>query len=268
MVYKILKLKIRFVLMSYKLIFQYPWLIFGGFLESTALILSFFIFWQIVLIGQNFGGWILPEILIFTSLGYFCWGLASFFFSGIWGLPEKIIEGDIERWLCRPVHHPLLGIIFEDIWIGGSAYLIVSIVLFIYVTTYYSIIYSLEQILMTFGMIIMGMTCLYLLYGTITALLGFTIGRAGIFQQIFESIEDNFTRIPATTLPSGVKTFLTIGLPVALISAWPSELLLGKISLYEGLSIFFVQLVLAVLWSLSFLLVWRTGIRKYESSSN
>jgi ABC-type uncharacterized transport system permease subunit len=187
--------------MSYKQILQYPFIIVGGFLEVTALILSFFIFWQVILPSQTFGGWFLHEILIFSSIGFFCWGIASFFFTGIWTIPFKIVEGDIERWLCRPVRHPLLGILFEDVWVGGSAFFMVSLFLLVSVSLYYHIQYQLINIALACFILLLGMTALYLLYGTIACLAGFTIGRANFIESIFESIEESFVRIPVTTLP-------------------------------------------------------------------
>ena len=64
---KILRIQTRFIIMSYKLIYQFPSIIVGGFLEATVTILSFFIFWQVVLIGQTFQNWLLPDILIFSA---------------------------------------------------------------------------------------------------------------------------------------------------------------------------------------------------------
>lgn len=268
MIPKILRIQTRFIIMSYKLIYQYPSIILGGFLEATVTILSFFIFWRIILVGQTFEGWLLQEILIFSALGYFCWGLASFFFTGVWVLPNKIIEGEIERWLCRPLRHPLLGIVFEEIWVGGGTFLVVSSILITSVSFYYRIHYELINIILAFLILILGMLCLYIMYGTISSLVGFTIGRASFIQEAFDSIEDSFVRVPATTL-GGIKFFLIFGYPVAFISAFPAEILLGRIDVVDALVIlFFILIPLCAIWITVFLLVWRFGIKRYESASN
>ncbi|MFX1506218.1 MAG: ABC-2 family transporter protein [Promethearchaeota archaeon] len=265
---KILRIQSRFIIMSYKLIYQFPSIFVGGILEATVTILSFFIFWQVVLIGQTFENWLLPDILIFSALGYLCWGIASFFFTGVWAMPQKIIEGEIERWLCRPLHHPLLGILFEEVWVGGGAFFVVSTILLILVSLYYRIQYSLLYILIAFVILILGMSCLYLLYGTVSSFTGFLIGRADFIQQAFDSLEDNFIRIPATTLPGGIKGILIFGYPVAFISAFPAEVLLQHVDLVVAVGILLFQIPLTLFWLIAFLLVWRFGRRRYESASN
>ena len=250
------------------MIYQYPSIILGGFLESTVTILSFFIFWEIVLVGQSFEGWLLPDILIFSALGYFCWGIASFFFTGVWVMPNKIVEGEIERWLCRPLRHPLLGVLFEDVWVGGGAYLVVSTILLALVSVQYRIQYSLVNLFLAFLILVLGMTCLYLLYSTISSLLGFIIGRAEFIQEAFDSLEDNFSRIPATRLPGGIKGILIFGYPVAFISAFPAEVLLEHVDIAMAIGIILFQIPLTIFWLIAFLLVWRFGIKQYESASN
>ncbi|MFX0015466.1 MAG: ABC-2 family transporter protein [Promethearchaeota archaeon] len=254
--------------MSYKLIYQFPSILVGGFLEATVTILSFFIFWQVVLVDQSFEGWLLPDILIFSAIGYFCWGIASFFFTGVWAMPQKIIEGEIERWLCRPLRHPLLGILFEEVWVGGGAFLGTSTILLIVVSLLYRIQYSLFNILIAFTILLFGMTCLYLLYGTISSLAGFLIGRAEFIQQAFDSLEDNFSRIPATTLPGGIRNILIFGYPVAFISAFPAVVLLEHIDIISALGILIFQIPLTIFWLIAFLMVWRFGRHRYESASN
>lgn len=250
------------------MIYQYPSIILGGFLESTVTILSFFIFWQVVLVGQSFEGWLLPDILIFSSLGYFCWGIASFFFTGVWVMPNKIVEGEIERWLCRPLRHPLLGVLFEDVWVGGGAFLVVSTTLLVLVSIQYRIQYSLVNIFFAFVILVLGMTCLYLLYSTVSSFLGFIVGRAEFIQEAFDSLEDNFSRIPATTLPGGIKGVLIFGYPVAFISAFPAEVLLEHVDIITTIGIILFQIPLTGFWLIAFLLVWRFGIKRYESASN
>jgi ABC-2 type transport system permease protein len=254
--------------MSYKLIYQFPSIIVGGFLEATVTILSFFIFWQVMLVGQTFENWLLPDILIFSALGYLCWGIASFFFTGVWAMPQKIIEGEIERWLCRPLRHPLLGILFEEVWVGGGAFFFVSAITLIMVSLYYRIQYSLLYVMIAFIILILGMSCLYLLYGTVSSLTGFLIGRAAFIQEAFDSLEDNFVRIPATTLPGGIKGILIFGYPIAFISAFPAEVLLQHLDLIEAFGILLFQVPLTLFWAIAFLLVWRFGRRRYESASN
>ena len=265
---KVFRIQIRFIIMSYKLIYQFPSIIVGGFLEATVTIVSFFIFWQVVLVGQAFESWLLPDILIFSALGYLCWGIASFFFTGVWAMPQKIIEGEIERWLCRPLRHPLLGILFEEVWVGGGAFFCVSTILLIVISLYYRIQYSLVNMLIAFIILILGMTCLYLLYGTVSSLMGFLIGRAEFIQEAFDSLEDNFVRIPATTLPGGVKGILIFGYPIAFISAFPAEVLLQHVGLGTAFGILLFQIPLTCFWLMAFLLVWRYGRRRYESASN
>ncbi len=265
---KIFRIQRRFIIMSYKQILQYPFIIVGGFLEVTALILSFFIFWQVILVGRTFGGWSLHEILIFSSIGYLCWGIASFFFTGIWTIPFKIVEGEIERWLCRPVRHPLLGILFEDIWVGGSAFFTVSVFLLVSVSLYYQIQYHLINVLLALLILLLGMTALYLLYGTIACLAGFTIGRANFIENIFDSVEDSFVRIPVTTLPQGIKGILIFGFPVAFISAFPAEILLERITITNAIELLIIEVLLISIWLSAFLITWRIGLRRYESASN
>ncbi|MFW9778105.1 MAG: ABC-2 family transporter protein [Candidatus Heimdallarchaeota archaeon] len=254
--------------MSYKMIYQYPFMIVGGFIEGTATLMAFVIFWQVILVGQSFGTWKMEEILIFTALAYFAWGLASLFFTGVWVLPNKIIEGDIERWLCRPIRHPLLGVLFEEVWVGGSALLVVSILLMSLVGAYYHMQFQLLNLILAFISLAIGITTLYLLYGSITALAGFTIGRAEFVQEAFDTLEITFARVPATSLPRGITTFLMVGFPVAFLSAFPTEILLGRLSVNNAIEVLILQVPLCLFWIGTFLIIWKVGISRYESASN
>jgi len=112
------------------------------------------------------------------------------------------------------------------------------------------------------------MTTLYIIYATVSSFLGFTIGRAEFIQQAFDSLEDNFVRIPVTTLPGGLKGILIFGYPVAFISAFPAEILLNRIEITEAAFILLLIIPLCLFWLMMFLAVWRLGIKRYESASN
>jgi len=60
---KSIRIQLRFIIMSYKLIYQYPSIILGGFLEATVTILSFFIFWIIILLALTTA----PQLLQITA---------------------------------------------------------------------------------------------------------------------------------------------------------------------------------------------------------
>lgn len=254
--------------MNYKLVLEFPSLIIGGFIECIFAIMAFFIFWQVVLVGQSFGSWQLHEILVFSCFGYLGWGIASFFFTGVWEIPFKIIEGEIERWLCRPVKHPLLGVLSENVWVGGGAYVITGILLIGIVVPVYGIKIFLLNSIIALLVMIFGMTALYLLYGTITSFAGFTIGRIGFLEEAIFSMEENFQKIPVTTLPLGLRTFLLVGFPVGMMSALPSEIFLGRIPIINSLGILLVSGILAFIWAFLFIFVWNRGIKRYESASN
>jgi len=222
----------------------------------------FFAFWKSVLTftASRLGGWTFPELAILSSFTLASTAVAQWL-VGLLQLSQKILEGDLDKYLCKPVP-PLLALLGESVnGLASLQQLTSAGLLLTAVCLYYRVPLSPGNVAAGLLILSLGCAALLLIRGCI-ALSAFWLGDVSRLNGLFQ-ISGEFERYPINLFPVWLQGILTWVVPVGLISTWPVLAFLGKGgSPWTWLAI---GLALVLFWSLVFREIWRRALRRYES---
>ncbi|CAM4118384.1 ABC-2 family transporter protein [Pseudoalteromonas byunsanensis] len=222
----------------------------------------FIIFWD-ALLGQlntNLGVWDKGSLALLILVGLVFSSVRMLFF-GFTTMSEKVINGDLDKYLCRPIS-PLMALLAEDtkIWAAGHSLLTCSI-LFVLLNEVYSFEFEASNFVLFVFSIVAGSLTLVLMEGCI-ALSAFWFGNIDKLFYLINSFSD-FQRYPITLFPKLLQHFLIYVLPIGLVSSVPVMILMGS---YGNSGVLLLaQLGLLGGWLLLFCWLWRCALRRYDS---
>jgi len=222
----------------------------------------FLIFWKSVLAftASRLGGWTFPELAVLTSFTLVSAAVAQWF-VGLQQLSSKILDGDLDKYLCKPVS-PLLALLGESVNALVSFQQLVSAgLLLTAVCLYYRVPLTLGGVAAGLAILALGCATILLIRGCV-ALSAFWLGDVSRISGLFE-ISGDFERYPINLFPGWLQGTLTWIVPVGLISTWPVLAFLGKGG--PPWAWLAVGAALVLFWSLLFGEIWRRALRRYES---
>jgi ABC-2 type transport system permease protein len=224
-------------------------------------------FWVLTQKFDQLGGWNFKDLTLLYSLNLLTYAISgTLFWYSIFFLDEKIVNGELDRYLVRP-----RGIIVQMACQQfGYTFLgqIVAVLLFM---------------AFNLGPLLMGLSLAKVLYlalalaggillqagGVIlTGALSFWILRSRDVGQIFYYNFREFINYPLNIFPGFVKVTLTFALPWAFINYYPAALLLDKTQSQTD----FMLGMLAPLVGLAFFLfsiwIFQLGLKRYSGTGH
>ncbi len=104
---------------------------FAALTFDFILTIVFLVFFWKYLLGdfEMLAGWNMNELVILSLFGSSSWSVGQFL-AGAWQLSEKIMGGQIDKYLCRPVN-PLFSLIVEDMQLDEVVKGVLSLSLFL-----------------------------------------------------------------------------------------------------------------------------------------
>ena len=234
------------------------WMSLLNFVAWNALFVTF---WQAI-VGRtgSLGTWTVGELLVLNFV-LSVQGALSIPFLGLRRLPEKVREGALDKYLCRPVN-PILMICFESVYVVAFVrHLAIALagvgtcvwIFQLRVTAWRALLAALLLLLTT-----LIWACLR---GTVS-LLSFWMGKVGTIG-FFLGVGRRFERYPIDVFPRAVRVTLTWFVPAAFTGTYPAMVLLGK-PLDLGWT-FAIALILLGLWGGVLALVSRKALQRYEA---
>lgn len=234
------------------------WMSVLNFLAWNALFVTF---WQAI-VGRtgSLGTWTAGELLVLNFV-LSVQGALNIPFLGLQRLPERVREGTLDKYLCRPVN-PILVACFESMYVVAFlrslavALAGVGACLWIFqlrVTVWRALLAALLSLLTTLIWV-----CLR---GTVS-MLSFWIGKVGTIR-FFVNVGRRFERYPIDVFPRAVQVTLTWFVPAALTGTYPAMVLLNK-PLDLGAT-FGVALILLGVWGGILAFVSGRALRRYEA---
>jgi ABC-2 type transport system permease protein len=222
----------------------------------------FLIFWKSVLsfTASRLGGWTFPELAVLSSFTLISAAVAQWL-VGLLQLSSKILDGDLDKYLCKPVP-PLLALLGDSVnGLASFQQLASAGVLLTAVCLYYRVPLSPGSVAAGLLILVLGCAAVLLIRGCI-ALSAFWLGDVSRINGLFQ-ISSEFERYPVNLFPLWLQGTLTWVVPVGLISTWPVLAFLGKGGppwawLGTGAA-------LVAFWGLIFREIWRRALRRYES---
>lgn len=217
------------------------------------------------LIFQNvptLSGFAVEEILLMYGIGLIPKGIDHLFFDNIWLLPRTIIQGQMDRYLLRPIS-PLYVFLIERFQPDAFGELVLGTILTSVSISRLALNVGFFQVLGLLGVILVGVfvfTSLKLL----TASTSFWLKNAYPLMQITYNISD-FTKYPLSIFPRAIRFLMTAVIPFALVSYYPALFLLGRLPFWQ---MFGALVLVTSLFSFLGYSMWNRGLKHYESTGS
>jgi len=259
------RLYFRLQLLQARAIFEYRadfWLnIVGMALRQVAVFVFIVALFTKV---PNVQGWTQPEIILLYTLAVIPRGIVQLFFNGVWWLSWYIHSGRFDQLLVRPFPI-LLQVMALDFSIEGLANIILGMLGLAYASQAPGLHWGLGQsIFLAFTLIISTVIMASIDLATHCSLF-WNPASGGRIPYIAEYFVE-FAKYPITLYDQVIRTVITWILPFAFVSYFPALILLGKVD--SNLWIAYFSPVVGLLAILLAALLWRYGLRQYQSAGN
>lgn len=207
----------------------------------------------------NIKGYTFENVLICFIISYLGFSISECFFRGFDTFPTIISNGEFDRILTRPVS-PMLQVLGAKIEFSKVGRAILAIAIFIVLLCYCPYLLILDRLL----------TILFMLFGTIVIFSSLHILKAGITFFTIQSLEivNIFTdggrelaQYPLNIYKKWVLDFFTYVLPLSMVNYYPLLYVIGK----SDNKLYILAPLISVLFVLPCYLVWKLGVKKYQS---
>lgn len=233
--------------------------VIGQFLVSFQIFLGIYVMFQRFSRVKDFS---YSEVLLCFSIVLLEFSCAEMFARGFEEFSDMVRTGSFDQILVRPQNEILqvLGSKFELARIGR---ILQAIVMFVYGVTHAGVHWTMSKVWTVIFMVIGGTAVFSGLYLIYAALCFFTI--EGLeFMNIFTDGASQYGRYPIGIYGKKMLLFTTFFIPYALIQYYPLLYLLDRTD-----NILYMVVPLAALWFLlPCWLLWRFGVRHYQSSGS
>lgn len=262
------RVSLEYLKISVLTMLEYPANIIGWLLSNPIQFIVGFATIQFVV--KEFGtinGWGYGELAFLYGLSVISHALSMIFFVRGWFMGYFVIEGDFDRFLLRPMS-VLYQFFFTEFNLIGITDLIPGILVFVYGCIQIQFKWSLHNILFI-AVLLVGATLIrggiYLMMGSISFWSKSVVDFGGYSQELF----DKTTMYPLSMYPESLQFILTYLIPIGWVSFYPVAELVGidngHFALQGGA---WITLAVGVLVFIVASLVFKTGLKKYESAGN
>ena len=258
-----MKLYLRYLAIHFQSQMQYKTsfllTVLGQFLTAFATFLGI---WVMFTRFHSVQGFTYAEVCLCYAVVLMAFSLAEMFFRGFDTFPRMIGNGEFDRILVRP-RNEIFQVLCAKIEFSRLGRLLQAVVLFIWAIPNSGVDWHAANVLTLIGMVVAGALVfagLFLLYASICF---FTLEGLEVMN-IFTDGGREFGRYPLSIYGDGVLKFLTYVVPMALFLYYPFLALLGRDDrlLYRCCPLF------ALLFLIPCLLIWRFGLRHYQSAGS
>lgn len=258
----------RYLKMSILSGLEYPANLIGWLIANPV---QFIIgFATIRFVVEQFGtlkGWTYEELAFLYGMSVLSHGLSIIFFVQTWYLGYLAMDGELDRFLLRPLN-TLFQFLFMEFNLVGFADLLPGIIVFVYGCVSVRFQWTISLIL-GIAMTVLGAT---LIRGSIWMFCGCTVfwtKNVGRFNVLTMELYDRTSLYPLSMYPRGIQFIFTFIIPLGWISYYPVSEFMGKnqgFILPQGMPL--ITLLIGVLLFIAACLVFNTGMGKYESAGN
>ena len=202
------------------------------------------------------------EVFLMYGIGQIPKGIDHLIFDNIWLLPRRIREGNVDRYLLRPIN-PLFSFLVERFQPDAFGEVILGIAISTYCFVFGGITFSFIKIL---GLTAMILTSVFIFTAVklITASVAFWVKDSAQLMQISYELND-YSRYPLNIFPKPLRFIMTFIIPFALVAYYPALYLLGKQTFFGVIGLL-VPVTLAL--CLIAVLLWKRGLKRYESAGS
>ncbi len=245
-------------LMEYRVDF---WVGMGGFLviQATGVAFIYMVFQKI----PQLNGWDFHQILFIYGFSQVPRAIDHLLTDNLWLLAGNIIvKGEFDRYLVRPVS-PLFHLLAERFQPDAFGEMIIGVGLLIYSMIRMHLTMSPGQVGL-FILAILAGTVIYFAIKLAFASLAFWVKSSQSILFMMYTFSE-FAKYPTSIFSPFIRGVVTFALPFVFTAFVPASYFLGRDALLPAIG----GTVLAAVISCSLaLLLWRAGIRRYESAGS
>ena len=236
---------------------------FGAFfVDGSLFLLQLLTFSAIYQNAGRIGGFGQGEMTIFIGTFSLINALNMIiFFFGVNPIPEKILNGDLDLYLTKPMN-PLLRLTFESVDMGSLPLLPMSILIILSGVRELSVPPSLSQVLLYTALVLL-MTLLWYDIVILVRVVPFYFPSAKRIDRIEELLALCF-KVPGTLFQGAWKVLFYFVVPYGIMATMPTQVMAGALS--AGGLIYAVFIV--AMFTFLALFAWKKGSKRYSSASS
>ena len=258
----------RFVITYIKGKLEYNLSLVFELIANTILIGVFFSgFFVIFYNFSEIGSWNQNETLFMMTTSWLSYSFSCFFFwSPMKDMGELVRTGKLDLYLCRPIS-PMVYLILEQFQYTFLPRLFFAFAFWLYSLRRISVIWTPKDVIYY----VISMLSAFVIYSSITVITGSVSFWAIKSEAIVSLLTNNnyglknFSDYPITIYGKGTSVLLTFIIPYALTGYYPVAHLLNKPVPFPVAE--YISPVSALLIALISSLVWKTGLKRYESAN-
>lgn len=257
---KHIKLLKAYVKLGAKVTVEYRIQVWTNILTHVLMIGTWFLFWNLMFGSlHELKHWTFPMLLLMVGFVQLSQALWQFGYFSI-RLSDDIMKGKIDAYMVRPIN-PVFGTLMDYFKVEATIPVLMGLGIVLFVTLNY---FSLDiiKIIIALTICLIGVFLLHIMY-LIIGLLTFWFGNTDAFLHLYNSLKETKT-FPVDLFNGYIKGILTIVYPVIFLGTYPA-LATTIFTISNSLLILFYELVLLFTLILIMLLLWKHGIKRYES---
>ncbi|MCH4888211.1 multidrug ABC transporter permease [Acidaminobacter sp. JC074] len=254
-----------FILQYLKTLMEYRTDFFIGMLSFFILQASNLIFISLVFSRiPHLNGWSYNQVLFIYGLSQIPRGLDHLFTDNLWLLANSYVRsGQFDKYLLRPIN-PLFHLIAERFQPDAFGEIIIGVSIFTYAYTKLGLAFNLLDWLLLLVVILAGIM-IYTSIKLIGGSLALWTKRSQHFLFIVYQLAD-FSSYPMSIFSQFIKMVLTFVIPFAFVAFIPASFFLGMPAIEH--TVITCCLVACILWFIAYQIVWKSGLKAYESTGN
>lgn len=209
----------------------------------------------------SINGWEYWDILLIYSMVFFAEGVGSLFFEGTWRIAWLVNQGELDRYLVRPVS-PVLQVLSGDVGVNGLANMVLGAVLIGTSVTKVDVDWTVGRALLAVVLLISAIAVKVGINLATNATAFWINSPYSTFSFAMHQLGD-LARYPISIYSVAIRTVITAVIPFAFVSFFPAAAVLGRGTSWRvGLA---TPLVAAYCLAMG-TLVFRRGLLRYESA--
>lgn len=253
----------RFLSINVKMMLEYKsdfmvMMISGVLTEVLGLIFI----WSLYQYIPSIGGWNMWDVIFLYAMIYLTSGIISIFFEGTWSLSFIVNRGDLDRILLRPIS-PIIQVFTLGIGANGLSNFVLGLIMLYQALIHMDIIWTVPKILF-FLILIISSIIIRASVNLAAAASSFWMNSGSNSISMMTLNISEFVKYPITIFGWGIKLIVTLIIPYAFITYYPAIFLLDKPHWRLAL----LSPLVAIYCVLVSILIFKAGLRKYESAGN
>lgn len=239
---------------------EYKFQFITNFLSYLITVGIWIAFWNL-LFGkiETIGNWNMPMLIMMVGFFHLNGALWQFCYYTL-VVSDEIVRGKIDKYLTRPIN-PLYGLVMEHFELMALLPLLMALGMIIFIIwKYFSLdVLKLFLALMVNLVSVAIVQVVYCIIGTLSFWFGRTRNITGIYRS-FRTAE----QFPLDILGSLGQGFFTFIFPAIFMGTYP-VLIVVQWELAKSLKILALSLAILFFWLLILIILWRKGVKSYES---